>query len=174
MLESGAFLAIRPPTPQRHGTPLMHDPVTIERFWRKVEKRGPDECWPWKGALWDKGYGQFRVDGRKLMAHRVSLILAGRPQPSDKPQGCHTCDNPPCVNPAHLWWGTNGDNQRDCVAKGRHPLASKTHCLRGHPLSGENLIRNKRQRECRTCRQMREVGRWDRRRAAVSSEDPRP
>jgi len=110
---------------ERYGDPavaLARPPATTEdRFWRKVEKGGADECWPWVGALSPKGYGRFRTTGL-VGAHRFSWELAnGRPVPAGL-HVMHACDNPPCVNPAHLSVGTHTDNMRDCRAKGRHPV----------------------------------------------------
>ena len=89
---------------------------TVEqRFWEKVDKRGPDECWQWTACTGPTGYGTF--DGKR--AHRVSWAWAnGRPVP-DGLVVCHSCDNPGCVNPAHLWAGTQRDNMHDCIRKGR-------------------------------------------------------
>jgi hypothetical protein len=91
---------------------------TVEqRFWPKVDIRGPDECWPWQAGL-SNGYGEFatgKVDGKKIVerAHRVAYRLTKGPLPPDKPDVLHTCDNPPCCNPAHLYPGTPLDNMRD-------------------------------------------------------------
>jgi HNH endonuclease len=95
-----------------------------ERFWEKVDKRGPDECWMWIGSRRRNGYGQIAAeyDGvklRVLIASRASWELAhGRPVP-DGMQVCHHCDNPPCVNPAHLFLGSARDNAQDALKKGR-------------------------------------------------------
>lgn len=90
-----------------------------DRFWKKVDKRGPDECWPWIAARFENGYGAIRVGKKHRKAHVVSLEMAlGRPLAPGM-HALHTCDHPWCVNPAHLWEGTMLDNHRDREAKGR-------------------------------------------------------
>lgn len=93
-------------------------PDVATRFFSKVDIRGPDECWQWKGKPSAQGYGRFGVDWVVWQAHRVSLILAKGPIPEGM-FACHTCDNRLCVNPAHLWAGTHKDNINDMIAKGR-------------------------------------------------------
>ena len=87
----------------------------IERFWDRVDKKGPDECWEWFGQKNPKGYGYVKPYG---LTHRFSYELHTGEKPGEL-FVCHSCDNPPCVNPAHLWLGTVTDNQRDAKAKGR-------------------------------------------------------
>lgn len=95
-----------------------------ERFWEKVDVRGPDECWPWKAGKIKKGYGLISIHGRSQLAHRVAYELVKGPIPADL-DVLHDCDFPPCCNPRHLWPGTHTDNMQDCIAKGRN--SSRTH-----------------------------------------------
>lgn len=91
------------------------------RFWEKVDKRGLDECWPWLAGTDGRGYGTIgpgREHVSDLKAHRVSYELNVGPIPAGM-HVLHHCDNPPCVNPAHLWVGTDADNMHDMLAKGR-------------------------------------------------------
>lgn len=88
-------------------------------FWARVPDHLPaDQCWEWQGSRNPKGYGWF---GAGNLVHRmVYTVLVGAVP--DGLQVCHACDNPPCCNPAHLWLGTNDDNQADKKAKGRSKL----------------------------------------------------
>jgi hypothetical protein len=78
-------------------------PTQLAAFWSKVDKSG--DCWIWTAARRGLGYGNYRAGNRTYTASRLSFL--------------HSCDNPPCVRPSHLFAGTHADNMRDCVAKGR-------------------------------------------------------
>jgi hypothetical protein len=124
-----------------------------QRYWERVDRRGPDDCWPWTAGRTKDGYGRLCRNGRDTYVTHIALELDGRPRPPGRLEACHTCDNPPCCNPAHLWWGTTADNARDSSEKGRSAQLKKTHCPMGHALSGANLIieRSGKARRCRSC-----------------------
>lgn len=92
-----------------------------ERLWRRVDTSpGPDSCWPWQGGTSGKsGHGRIATEGHKaLLTHRLAYEL----EVGHIPTGMcvlHTCDNPLCCNPKHLWIGTQLDNIADRHAKGR-------------------------------------------------------
>ena len=108
------------------------------RFWEGVLILNPDECWPWQRARDRNGYGICWA-GRNLRASRLSYYLTHNADPGEC--AMHTCDNPPCVNPAHLVGGTHAENNRDMRRKGRarsseeQSLIVRTYCRRGsaHP-----------------------------------------
>lgn len=89
-----------------------------KRFRSKVDR--PDEgCWTWQGSLGTNGYALFWLDGKQERAARIALLLDGRPVDPDRPFALHDCDNPRCVRPTHLYWGTHQDNMRDRAVRGR-------------------------------------------------------
>ncbi len=96
-----------------------------ERFWEKVDRGDPDECWLWTAATYGSGYGAFRVGGRSgktWHAHRWLWQHLNHPL-GNSTHVLHRCDNPPCVNPSHLFIGTHTDNMRDMIAKARRDTA---------------------------------------------------
>jgi hypothetical protein len=134
----------------------------MERFWNKVE-RG-DGCWEWRGAKSRFGYGRFIVGRNNRLAHRVAWAATR----GEIPVGmnvCHRCDNPSCVNPDHLFLGTQRDNVRDMHEKGRAPVPVRpTHCIHGHELTGGNTyVAPKSGRSCKVCRRTADRRRYERR-----------
>lgn len=102
------------------GTPIAPTNAPVaDRLWARVDRSGgADACWPFMGYRIG-GYGQISPGkGIRRLAHRVAWELANGPIPSGL-SVCHTCDNPPCCNPAHLWLGTQSENALDAARKGR-------------------------------------------------------
>lgn len=100
------------------GASFVSLPMSDEWFWRRVDRRSPDECWLWIGYVRKDGYGQVTHAHRRSGAHRWAYELGH----GEIPKGlsvCHSCDVPLCCNPAHLFVGTTLDNQRDSSMKGR-------------------------------------------------------
>lgn len=140
-------------------------PRTIRLFWDRVDKG--DGCWEWTGPTNAKGYGVWSQPGFKGLAHRYSLTQVT--PPPDGAFACHHCDNPSCVNPGHLYWGTAADNAGDVMARaGVHNKGVySTACPWGHEMSGENLRIYGGKRFCRTCGNARSRDRQRARRAAA-------
>lgn len=95
----------------------MSAPTLKDRFWIKVSKTGKSKCWEWTASRNKKGYGRFRFEKGFVLAHRMAYLLSTGE--IGEFHVCHTCDNPPCCNPAHLFLGTAGDNAADRNRKGR-------------------------------------------------------
>jgi hypothetical protein len=136
----------------------------VERFWEKVDRRADDECWPWIAGTTVDGYGALAIgtpSRRYVRAHRFSLMLH-LGMFDRRLLVLHDCDNPSCVNPAHLRLGTQFDNMRDMSAKGRGAGQKLTHCKYGHEFTPDNtLISGPGWRACKTCSRERSRE-WDR------------
>lgn len=90
----------------------------VERFLPNIYK-SQSSCWLWLGAKTSAGYGEVTIQGKTWLAHRFSYLYHKEEDPGPL-FVCHTCDNPPCVNPYHLWLGSAKDNLRDMCYKLRH------------------------------------------------------
>jgi hypothetical protein len=119
---------------------------TDEEIFHQLAVKAPEgECWEWLGA---KSHG-YAMLSRKHASH-IALQVAGKQKTASA--ALHSCDNPGCVNPDHLRWGTAAENVADMVSRNRHHANRRTHCIHGHSLSGHNLIQRRNgQRGCRTC-----------------------
>jgi hypothetical protein len=141
-----------------------------ERFWPKVDRREPHECWPWTADTSSGGYGFFhvsKVKGKKtrMVASRAAWIIT-HGAIADDAVVCHSCDNPICVNPSHLFVGTKADNSSDMAAKGRSvsgersPMAKLTwadvNAIRSAYSGGANLGELSRRYGC-TRQTLREI-----------------
>lgn len=145
-----------------------------ERLESKLTKT--PTCWLFTGARFKSGYGSISPDApdkaHAVYAHRAAWMVYRGPIPEGT-LVCHTCDNPPCCNPDHLFLGTKSTNALDMMAKGRGEHVRKaqagvakrrreaTHCRRGHPFTEENTrryvsVRGTPARACRTCIRLRE------------------
>lgn len=134
-----------------------------DAFWQRVEKT--DYCWIWTSHRNYLGYGMAWLAQKQYRAHRISWVLANGKSITRKDLVCHSCDNPSCVNPEHLWLGDYKSNTRDSINKGRasHPPVKKKYdkCDRGHQLIEGNLYYSVRKetgylrRDCINCQKIR-------------------
>ncbi len=107
----------RNPNPRAH--PTLKDAVSVTRFWNLVQKGEPDACWPWLGDTDRNGYGVFLWRGKRAPAHSLALSFTTGEVRLPGLDTCHSCDNPPCCNPAHLRFDTRAGNMADASARQR-------------------------------------------------------
>lgn len=131
---------------------MLYTEKALRRFWSKTE-RSETGCVVWSKGSFESGYGQFWYDGRPWPASRwIMQAYAGR-KLKEFEYVLHSCDNKGCVNTAHLRVGTPKENSEDAVSRNRLFEQQKTHCVDGHPYSGDNLyITAKGHRQCKACR----------------------
>jgi hypothetical protein len=111
-------------------------------------------CDEWEMSVGKHGYGQIWIAGRCFLAHRVVWM---QEHGHTDLHILHACDNPRCIRLDHLRAGTPSENMRDAVARGRHGMARKTECHRGHPFTPENTrINPDGARVCRICSRERD------------------
>ncbi|RYG90138.1 MAG: hypothetical protein EON59_00730 [Alphaproteobacteria bacterium] len=134
---------------------MQLSPNELERFHGLVAKRGPDDCWLWQGERNAQSYPRCKVGGKSRVATQVSWEIAnGKPFPIGM-LACHSCDNPPFVNPNHIWPGTHKDNCHDMIAKGRRTWGPErpTKCPQGHDLAATYSAGSATYRGCPECAQ---------------------
>lgn len=135
---------------------MIHSKASFDRFVSKVHQpSGWDGCWLWLGwknqnmghvMLWDSRQHCDRP------ASQIAWEIFHRKAFPKKLVSCHSCDNPPCVNPLHIRAGTLKSNAYECIAKGRMKAPPRrARCIRGHPLNGHNILHSTNGRQCRTC-----------------------
>lgn len=133
-----------------------HRQNMVDCFMAHVSPEPMSGCWLWDGALCPTGYAKLHVSGTRrnyVRGHRFAYQKFVGPIPSGMGV-CHTCDVPSCVNPVHLFVGTQSDNMTDCSRKGRinRTRLPRTHCREGHPYAGDNLrVYASGRRVCRIC-----------------------
>ena len=127
--------------------------VIRQRFWSRMAIDPQTNCWNWTSGLWG-GYGSFYFQNKRYKASRFAFMLTY----GYFPTVCrHKCDNSLCVNPDHLEDGSYKDNTQDMMKRGRwrNQYVDRTHCHRGHLLSGDNIRMRGNGRVCKACQKIR-------------------
>ena len=133
----------------------------LDRFLNKIVINKQTGCWVWTANTLKTrgGYGVIYYMGKNWRAHRVSWLLFKGEHPGEL-MVCHRCDNPPCVNPEHLFLGSQSDNERDKVAKKRHAWVKRSCCSRGHKYTKSNTRWYRGHRQCRKCFKLYATKEW--------------
>lgn len=135
-------------------------PAASDRFWAKVQQGTPEECWRWRAALDGDGYGRFYFGGRRVMAHRMSVVLDGRPIGRGLVVD-HICRTRDCVNPGHLRIVTPFQNLHENSMAPSHLASISDTCHAGHKFDEGNTRRNvSGHRLCRACERVRDRKRY--------------
>lgn len=111
-------------TPKEERPKVLRQMDEATRFWAKVQRKGVPSCWPWLGGR-AGSRGTFAFHGRTRKSAAVALLLSGENPQGGKQCALHRCDNPNCVNPRHLYWGSRADNAADAFARNRIPLGEE-------------------------------------------------
>lgn len=145
----------------------------LDRFMAKVVKQA-NGCWLWVGAMATNGYGRFSVHRKLVPAHRW-IYEHTHGLSVGSLQVCHKCDVKNCVNPEHLFAGTQSDNMQDASRKKRIRGQNLTHCLRGHPFTEENTIpQHSGGRKCRICQRLNQHRYDAKRRGYAAIQESKP
>ncbi|MGH9640916.1 MAG: HNH endonuclease [Terriglobales bacterium] len=133
----------------------MHDQELYDKLIARIRKEDSG-CWVWIKYRHPYGYGMFCTKRKNMNSHRAMWIAIHGPLTKQQ-FVCHKCDNPPCINPDHLFIGALADNNRDMASKGRYNHQKRTHCIHGHEFTAENTYRppaRPTKRICRTCQRI--------------------